>query len=115
MERKLSEKYEEKLIPINITGVAGVAWGRDLVLEFLKSEECKSYAILGGDVIRVSGSKMEYTYDSWSIDRKRTPTESFSEFSERCRARTFQYISAYPVSNDVLFALVMSSEATAGL
>lgn len=84
-------------------------------MEFLNSDESNNYAILGGDVLRIVGDRMEYTYDSWSVSGKRHPSEPFQDYVARCKAHALQYISAYPVKNDIVFSLVMSSEVTAGL
>ena len=115
MERTLSDKYKNQIRQININGVSGFAWRRDVLLDFLKSDESDYFAILGGDVLRIVGDKMEYTYDNWCLDGKRKPSESFPSYVARCKERTIQYISAYPSRDDIVFSLVMSSEVTAGL
>ena len=115
MQRPLSSDYQSKLMPISIEGVTGFVWKRDLLLDFLKSEESNYYAILGGDVIRVLGNKMEYTYDNWSVAGPRLPSESFQKFAARCKEQTCKYVTAYPLKDDIVFKLVISSEVTAGL
>lgn len=115
MQRPLLSKYKDNLRDISIPGVSGSVWDRELLLDFLNSDESDNYAILGGDVLRIVGNKMEYTYDSWSVSGKRHPSETFQDYVARCKAETFQYISSYPDKNDIVFSLVMSSEVTAGL
>ena len=111
----MSNKYRDQLREININGVSGFVWRIDVLLEFLKSDESDYYAILGGDVLRIVGAEMEYTYDNWSVDGKRKLSESFPSYVARCKERTTQYVSTYPSGADIVFSLVMSSEVTAGL
>jgi Immunity protein 40 len=115
MERQLSAKYLNRIRPIGIPGVSGYAWDRASILDFLNSEESFHYAVLGGDVLHLSGDKMEYTYDSWSVRGERSPTESFEDFAARCRKSALDYILAYPIKDNILFAVVMTSELSAGL
>lgn len=114
MQRKLSEKYYKRIRPIKIEGVSGFVWDKNTLLEFLDDAESDGYAILGGDVIRESDGKMEYTYDNWSIEKEREAPESFKDFVARCKDYTRQYISSYPISKGIVFAVVMSSDVTAG-
>lgn len=115
MERKLSEKYLSRIKSINIEGVIGTVWDRELFLEFLQDAESNHYAILGGDLIKVTDGKMEYTYDNWSVKRDREPTESFERFVSRCKEEARLYIEAYPSEKNILFSPIMTSEVTAGL
>jgi|GEM_PF-2765698 len=115
MQRPLSSRYRDYLREINIPGVSGLVWERELLLDFLNSDESSNYAILGGDVLRVVGGQMEYTYDNWFVSGKRHPSETFQNYVARCNARAVEYISAYPIKKGIVFSLVMSSEVTAGL
>jgi len=115
MERQLPAKYKNQLRPINIPGVVGFAWDRSLLLDFLNSEESHHYAVLGGDVLRLVGNMMEYTYDNWSVSGKRHPTENFADYVARCKKLAIDYITSYPIKDGVLFAVTLSSEVTAGL
>lgn len=114
MERPLPDKYSNQIKPIAMEGVKGFVWPKKLLLQFLNDEVCKGYAVLGGDVIRLVGSKMEYTYDNWGIDGRRQ-NESFENYCERSRLLSLDYIQKYPDSDDILFSPVITSEVTAGL
>lgn len=115
MERKLPEKYLKGIRPITIEGVKGFVWDRTLLLEFLQDRECQYYAVLGGDVIRITDGVMSYTYDNWSVRVERSPTESFEGFVQRCKNVALKYINAYPEDKNIFFAPVITSEVTAGL
>jgi len=114
MERPLSEKYKNRIRPINIEGVIGFAWERELLIAFLKDKESDYYAILGGDVFILVNGQMEYTYDNWGVE-SRSPRESFDSYVKRCKEITLKYIDSYPISKNILFGPVMTSEPTAGL
>jgi hypothetical protein len=115
MKKELSTKFKSKLIEINITGVTGYVWSKDLLLDFINDEESTRFAILGGDVIEIgSDGKMKYTYDNWGIDG-RNIGESFHDYCKRCAALTREYIENYPTKENIRFIVVMTCEVTAGM
>jgi hypothetical protein len=115
MERLLPSKYKNQLRKIDIPGVVGLSWDRSLLLDFLNSEECLHFAVMGGDVLRLVDQKMEYTYDNWSVSGRRHPAENFADYVTRCKKQAIDYITSYPLKEGVFFTIALSSEVTAGL
>ena len=110
----IPEKYRLKTIKVTIPGVIAFAWSKDLLLEFISDQISNDFAIIGGDVITTKNSKMSYTYDSWSSD-PRTLNESLNEYRKRCSGTAREYIEKYPVTDDILFIPVITSETTTGM
>ncbi|PIP93970.1 MAG: hypothetical protein COW00_02930 [Bdellovibrio sp. CG12_big_fil_rev_8_21_14_0_65_39_13] len=115
MEKKIPDKYQQELLELNMPGVEGKAWSKELLLKFLDDNSSKDFAIVGGDVIEIDeNGKMKYTYDNWGIDG-RNIGESFHEYSGRCAVLTREYILNYPAKENTRFVPVMSSEVTTGM
>lgn len=115
MSKQLSDKYRKKLKQVTITGINELAWDFDTLMEFLEDDESNLYAILGGDVlIQNNQQEMNYTYDNWGVDSRKIG-ESFSDFCKRSKQYTVSYLKKYPVKNENLFILVMTSDVTAGM
>lgn len=114
MEKKIPSKYKTKKIDLN--GSAVHAWDMKNSLAFLNSDDSKSFAILGGDVLNfnIEKSRYEYSYDNWHLERN-GPSESFHDYSQRSRLKALEYVSNYPISVNTLFVFTLSSELTAGL
>lgn len=105
MERQISKKYMDYLIPIVVEGVDGFVWKKEQVLAFLNDGESNYFAVMGGDVLRVSiDGTMEYTYDSWSVSPSRHPQESFADFVNRCKTQTQKYVQEYTDQEDLVFS-----------
>jgi hypothetical protein len=61
--------------------------------------------ILGGDVYIKIADHFELTYDNWSIDRKNS-TETNVRYLDRSIKKSLDYITGYPVKDNVFFVLV---------
>ena len=77
------------------------------MLEFLRDEEVKGFAVLGGDVVLVENGKLSYTYDNWYTDSE--VGEAYEHYCARSRAYTLEYVLRYPSEKSVIFAPVMIS------
>ena len=53
MEKKIPDKYQQELLELNMPGVEGKAWSKELLLKFLDDNSSKDFAIVGGDVIEI--------------------------------------------------------------
>lgn len=114
MDKIIPSKYKKNIIEIN--GSPIYAWDKKTSLTFLSDMETKSFAILGGDVLRFNTekSRYEYSYDSWHLERN-GPNENFYDYCLRSQHKAIDYINNYPANTNTLFALIVSVELTAGL
>lgn len=97
---KLREHYKE--IPDNLfnksksltsLGVYSVCWSYADAIEVINFLYENNFAILGGDVISFSENKFKYTYDNWSVDRKKLETDKM--YLERSKNESLNYIEDY--------------------
>lgn len=116
MEKKLPENIVTAAISLEESGISGIAFSKNDILDFFKSDEIDSFAILGGDVLKFNSikNKYEYTYDNWYAP-DRLIKESFPEFCKRCKESSIKYIEQYPDKEGVVFTPVLTSEITAGM
>ena len=77
--------------------------GRDDALHAIYEVEASGIAILGGDVYKLIGEKVEQAYDSWYFGQG--PDKSDSVFSKRSSDKAKSYIFSY-LMPEGLFAIV---------
>lgn len=114
MQKQLPLEYEQKKISLKDLIGGDYAWTKEVILKFLNDASANEFVVLGGDVILFEDNKPSYTYDSWSSDDRQIG-ESFASYYERARKKAIEYIEKYPMKTGIVFAPVITSEATAGL
>ena len=90
----------------SILGVREIAWGRADALRAIASLRQTDWAILGGDVLRRTGGKIEYTNDSWHTELQ--SNESGLDFLGRSHDEGEAFLLGYRNHADdpYLFVLV---------
>jgi len=91
----LQEELVSRAISLDEIGVNEVAWKRDDALEVLKALSEQKCVILGGDVLVIKETGIEYTYDNWFSDKKVKPLNDWSEKVRVSAEIARKYINKY--------------------
>jgi hypothetical protein len=103
--KAIPERFHDRALCLDHLGVAEVAWKRSDVAEILSAIADSRWAVLGGDVLRLTGGKYRHTGDSWHSDRQNA--EACLDFVRRSHSETLAYIGRYPESGQsVSYVLV---------
>jgi hypothetical protein len=116
MEKKIPDNIMATSIILDKSGISGIAFSKKDILDFLKGNDIDGFAMLGGDVLKFNTEKNKYvyTYDNWYAP-DRLIKESFSDFCERCKQSSIEYIEKYPNDEGIVYTPVITSEITAGM
>jgi len=105
------EVLSDELLGVGVSlksiGTEGTAWYRANVSQVLDALRDTDWAVLGGDVLRVAGQQIEYSYANWHSEVRSGETRK--EFVTRSIEEAMAYISNYPDDGSEgahLFALV---------
>ena len=96
--KAIPERFHDRAICLDHLGVAEVAWKRSDVVDILSTIADLPWAVLGGDVLRLSSGEYRHTGDSWHSDRQKA--ESCLDFIRRSHRETLAYIGRYPEGGD---------------
>jgi len=81
LEQKIKEKIFRKSISLESYGLNDLAWGREDALQLINEIMEHKIGILGGDVYRLVGSRLDPLSDNWSCE----PMEKERELSSNAR------------------------------
>lgn len=104
---EISDSLGIRLDQINI-GSREVAFPRDVALDALSQLDETSIAVLGGDVLRLLGGKLEYVYANWYCNR--LEHEEPRVYAERSRREAASYVKNFRGVGEFepLFVFVLS-------
>lgn len=89
-------------------GVDDVAWRRPDALAVIEAVRSAGLRVLGGDVLRRSHERIEFTYDSWHSQPE--DLEDLESFARRSCDHACSYVTKYgqPEDDSLLFVVVVA-------
>lgn len=92
--KNLSDELLGVGVSLASIGTEGTAWYREHIFQVLDALRDTDWAVLGGDVLRVAGQQIEYTFANWHSDLR--SGERRKEFVTRSIEEATFYIANYP-------------------
>ena len=101
--RNLLERHGR---PLHSVGSAEMGLSRGHALQAIECLRASRIAILGGDVYRFVGDRLEPTLDNWYCERR--DGEMIADFQQRSLDLAARYVSDYPDPGEgIVFSLVV--------
>lgn len=90
------------------TGSQEIAFPRVIAVQALNCLQGSPIAVAGGDVLKISGGRLEYVYANWYCNRKEG--EPAQEYAGRSQRHASEYISKFVALGgyEPLFVLVLN-------
>lgn len=94
-------------------GSRNFAWKYDDIVKVIEYCSMKKLAILGGDVLCLSDSQIDFTYDSWYLNRDKGCWDDYVKVSAK---KALEYVKNYESQNvkrcEVLLYSVVAENET---
>ena len=89
-------------------GSQEIALPRDATIEALRMLKDSPIAVIGGDVLKLSGGLLTYTYENWFCNKKEG--ELASQYACRCLQYSMEYVMNFDSKGafDPLFVFVLT-------
>jgi hypothetical protein len=102
----LPDDLKQLAVPLDIIGMAEVAWKYPDVLSVINFLADNASAILGGDVYEYKNNQFTITYDNWYIERN---DMTWLAYVEKSREAAMNYVEMYHRQNGDNFCYVIVS------
>lgn len=91
-----------------------VGWTKKTINKILTFLEYSDIPIIGGDVYECKSGKVKPVYVNWHCDQR--DGESLSDFANRSRKETFQFVNSYndTENDDIFYVLVFLKNRDSG-
>ncbi len=94
LNRILSSELLQQGVDLKSLGINEYAWDSDTIKKVFDELARKRIGILGGDVYKISGNRIEVTCDNWYANH-----DGSDDFYQKSRIIALEYIDKYEKNN----------------
>ena len=108
LKQEIKEKIIQKSISLEEYGLNDLAWSKEDAKKLLNEIMKDKIGILGGDVYRLTPTRLEPLPDSWSCEPMENEPEEHYYF--RSKSESLKYIENYPVEirERIVFSIIFT-------